>query len=123
HYKVDVVIIHCVRALNDIFQVLKQSTYKGKLVFHDANFNQQELNQILEQGHYLSLGQNLLKLGSKARQSFSSISIERIFLESDDSEINISDLYQHAAKLLNIKSSSLELQILKNFQHLFARSI
>ena len=113
------IIIHCVKSLNDIFEVLKKSNYRGRLIFHDANFNEQETKLILEKNFLMSFGNNLLKENSKAQSSLKHCWPRSFFLETDDTNKEIALIYAKAAEILKIDSSKIELQVLKNFQDTF----
>lgn len=116
---IDVVIIHCVRALNDIMELSKKSNFKGTMVFHDANFSLEDSKRLIDNGHYLSFGTNLLRESSKAANVFSQMDTNFIFLETDDTAQSIEDIYEFAASKMGIEESELTSKILKNFQTLF----
>ncbi len=105
-------IIHCLRAHNEVLKLLKENGSKVPVVFHGYNKNREIAESILQQGHYLSFGADLLK--ERMAPVFLSIPIDRIFVESDDKEISIPDLYAHAAALKNISILQLEEQITTN---------
>lgn len=117
--KIDVIVIHCVRALNDILSVLKIHPVPAKLLFHDANFTLQDCHQLTSRGYYLSFGKNLMRVKSKAKDSFSQIDQDFVLLETDDSGLDIAILYEQAAKLLSVQAQDLEARYLKNFQRLY----
>lgn len=116
---INVVIIHCVRALNDIIELSKKSAFKGTMVFHDANFSVEDSKRLINDGHYLSFGTNLLRENSKAASTFSELDINSVFLESDDQKLAIEEVYTRAANKLGISVADLDPKILKNFQKLF----
>lgn len=112
------VLIHCVKSLNQILKLLKESGYSGKLIFHDSNFNSIESEQIIKMGHYLSFGKNLFKEKSKAQQSIHSKWMMNYLFETDDSNRSIDEVYQQASELMGISVSVLADQALKNFHHI-----
>jgi TatD DNase family protein len=105
-------IIHCVRAHNEVLKLLKDKNNKVPVIFHGYNKNREIAETILRQGHYLSFGADLLKEHVSA--VFQSIPMDRIFLESDDQEIIIQDLYTYTSGLMNISIYQLEEQITTN---------
>lgn len=117
--EIKTVIIHCVRALNEILELTKKSSYKGTLVFHDANFSLNDCQRLIDQGHYLSFGSNLMRENSKANEVFSKLDINHIFLETDDSNLAIEDVYKYAAAKFGVLPDLLCARVLKNFQKLF----
>ncbi|MFM9984560.1 MAG: TatD family hydrolase [Flavobacteriales bacterium] len=106
--------IHCVRAHNEVIHLLTESKNKMPIVFHGFNKNKQIADRILRHGHYLSFGADLKK--DLVSSTFSKLPLDRIFLESDDKETDIGTLYKLAAELLNISPEQLEPQITINLR-------
>ena len=117
--QINVLLIHCVRSLNDILSIVKALDYKGRLVFHDSNFSNQEIEQVTAKGYYLSFGDNLFRENSKASKSIANIDSTKLFLESGDGHNSITDVYTKTASLLQLNQRELDSLILKNFQSLF----
>lgn len=117
--KIEVIVIHCVRALNDILSILKIHPVRAKLLFHDANFTLQDCHLLTSRGYYLSFGKNLMRAKSKAKDSFARIDQDFVLLETDDSGLDIASVYEHAAGLLQVETHELEARYLKNFQRLY----
>jgi TatD DNase family protein len=111
---IKLVVIHCVRAFSDLMAVLKQTKYRNKLFFHDYNGNLETTNELLKYESYFSFGYKLENTTTKAYKSFCSLPLDRIFLETDDFEINIEKVYQLAAQIKKISLDDLQTQILKN---------
>lgn len=118
--KIKIVIIHCVRALNEILELYKRSSFKGTMVFHDANFSLDDSLRLVNLGHYLSFGTNLMRENSKANHAFAQLSHENIFLETDDSDLKIEQVYEFAAIKRKTELESLVKQIDSNFKKLFS---
>ncbi len=112
------VLIHCVKSLNEILKILKESQYLGKVIFHDANFNNIETELIINMGHFLSFGKNLFKENSKAQQTIHSKWLKHYFFETDDSDRSIKEIYLQASSLMGISVNDLTEQTLKNFHRL-----
>lgn len=105
-------IIHCVRAFDDVLSVLKHNGNKVPVIFHGFYRGLQLANKLLGEGHYLSFGKALdLKT---LQQVLKQLPPDRIFLETDDASISIESRYQLAAESLQIGQDSLSLQIQKN---------
>ncbi len=107
-------IIHCVRAYNDILAIKKQVKPLQKWIFHGFNANNEIAKQLLKQECYLSFGYNLFNLKAKSSIFFEEMPLEYLFLETDTLQ-NIQFIYQQAAKLKNIEIELLSKQIHKNF--------
>jgi TatD DNase family protein len=113
-------IIHCVRAFNELIQ-LKQANPEAKnWIIHGYNAKPQMAQQLIKHGFYLSLGKALLTENSNAHQCLLSLPLERLFLETDAAnDISIGAIYAAAAKIVGIDVSTLQQQILANFQRVF----
>ena len=110
-------IIHCVRAHREILFLLKEYNNLAPVIFHGFNNNEEIANSIIDAGHMISFGKSLMY--PNAENVFSKIPIENIFLETDDNEIIIDDIYKQAAKIKNISTERLSLQIQKNRNKVF----
>jgi TatD DNase family protein len=113
------VIIHCVRAYQEILQERIKTGHKQPWIIHWFNASLQTGQQLIDKGFYLSFGHMLFNEGSKAFQAFPYIPLERIFFETDDAGFSISEVYERASQLRNMKLVELELQIVKNFYSCF----
>ncbi len=118
-HNINLVIIHCVKAYSDIMSILKSSAYKGLVLFHDYNGSVELTDQLLKNDRfYFSFGQNLFRENSRGAKSFLRIPCDRFFLETDDSQLSISEVYTKAEKL---KNKPLKDELLKNFYSLIDR--
>lgn len=111
-------IIHCVRAYQECLAELKGVT----AIFHGFNKNQTLAQQIIQQGHYLSFGKALLHKAD-TQAAFAALPLDKCVLETDDSDINIEEIYFMAAKIRKIQLEQLILQQHKNFEQLFKLKI
>jgi len=113
-------IIHCVKANQESLILLKEYNRTSPVIFHGFNNKLETANKILDQGHYLSFGKHIFN--PVIESVFSKISLEKIFLETDDSDIGIDAIYKQAAKIKNISREQLSLQIKKNLDCIFKTS-
>ena len=112
-------IIHCVKAFNETFQLLQQQRAQGPVIFHGFAKNSALAKQLVNKGYYLSFGKHLLTPSGAI--TFKTIPLEYIFLETDDSEIMIEEIYKTAASIKNIDITTLTQQITKNAQRVFGK--
>jgi TatD DNase family protein len=114
------VIIHCVRAFNELMRIRKTAGTAQPWIIHGFSGNSMLTGQLIKQGCYLSLGKALLQDGGKVRQTLAMMPVERLFLETDAAEdVSIGAIYAAAAKILGLDVSVLKQQILSNFQRVF----
>ncbi len=110
-------IIHCVQAFSELGDLLKKYNNKTPVIFHGFNKNSPIAEKMLNVGHYLSFGKSILQLRNKV--IFEQVPLNRIFLETDETNISIEEIYKEAAAIKNISLETLSLQIEKNVQLVF----
>lgn len=120
HYQKPI-IIHCVRAYDELQSFRKNSKHKQPWVFHWYNASPQTAFDLIDKDCYLSFGHMLFKEESKAFKTFLKVPIDRIFLETDDAPVTIEDVYEKAAKLKGISIGQLKTQIKLNFNTCFGK--
>ena len=115
------IILHCVRAYPELIQIIKKYFKNIHIAVHGFNAGIQEANTLLKYGVKLSFGQSLL-YSQKIQNIFSTSSIDSIFIETDDSNVRLEQIYSKAAEIKNISISVLIEQIQKNIFNFFALS-
>lgn len=105
------VIIHCVKRFQDIIHLKKYG--ETPWIIHGFNKNQNTASQLLSHGFYLSFGKALLH-NLSLQQIFRGIPADRFFLETDDSDIKIEEIYQKAAELKQVSTDEIETIIAQN---------
>ncbi len=111
------IIVHCVRAHEDVLQLLKQAQNKVPVIFHGFNKSLALARKIVQQGHWLSFGKVLEH--ERMQAVFAALPINNIFLETDDAVITIEETYQLAASILQIGTNELSLQLQTNAATVF----
>lgn len=110
------VIIHCVRAFDELMKLAKPYAGRVPLVIHGFHKSAKMAAQLIDKGFYLSLNPALL-----SRKDFdkSVIPLERLFLETDMHEaLLIEEVYQAAALWFNMAEDELKERINGNFEGL-----
>lgn len=80
------VIIHCVRAYSEIISALNAARFQLPVVMHSYNGNIQTTQQLLRRGNiYFSFSDKILAQNCAALKSLDIIPIERIMIETDNS--------------------------------------
>jgi TatD DNase family protein len=109
------VIIHCVRCYNELISIKKIVRPRVPFIVHGFNTKIEIARQLLEKGFYLSLGGALLNEESNALKILYEMPLERLFLETDDKDISIIDIYQKAAAVRNLTMGELEKIVFDNY--------
>ena len=107
------IIIHCVRRFSEIQKFKKKS--EVPMIIHGFNKKENIAQQLLANGFYLSFGKAVLQNVS-LQQIIKNIGLDRIFLETDDSDFDISLLYEKVAELNKISIENLQKTILENLE-------
>jgi TatD DNase family protein len=115
------VIIHNVKSTSEILSALTK--FKDlRVIFHGFNLKIHLAENVLNAGHCLSFGKHLLANNSNAQLALKVCPQKQFFLETDDANLDISDVYKHAAALRDISLEDLQQQIRQNFNATFATS-
>lgn len=109
------IIVHCVRAYQEVLNLLKSTNQK--IVFHGFNKHVNLAKQILEHGHYLSLGADILR--GHMDEVIKSLPLDKIFLETDGKAVSIIDIYTYFCTARKISLSEFREQLSENFEQVF----
>lgn len=103
-------IIHCVRAFEEVLQVLKH-TFGSQLpvpvIFHGFNKKPELAQQLLQAGCCLSFGAALTERRPHVEAALQRTPADRLFLETDTADVSIQKIYTAAAALKNMKTEVL----------------
>ena len=114
------VIVHCAGRYNVLLKLLKNYKETVPFIVHGFNKNEQIANQLLQHGACLSFGRALLnKNNKKLENSINKIPLNQLFLENDDAAIDITLIFEAAAKHRNCTIEELKQAIYNNFKHIF----
>lgn len=100
-------IIHNVRSHQDIQHLLKKNNFEQIAIFHGFVYKETVAHFLLQQkNNFLSFGKALLHNASVQR-TFQSIPNHRFFLETDDADISIQEIYEKACELKQVTLQNL----------------
>lgn len=116
-------IMHCVKAYSELLHILKTKKPTIPIIIHDFNSSLQTMKQLLTQNCYFSCGVKLMNKQSTINKIFTHIPLNRIFLETDESNVSIDKIYAKAAQLKGIEVSELSTTIRQNVALLFKNLI
>lgn len=94
-------ILHCVKSIDEVLRIRRELRPKQAWIFHGFRGKPQQLNQLLRNGFYISFGplHNV--------QSVENCPLDRLFLETDDSEYDIRRLYEEIASIKGVSHQDL----------------
>lgn len=106
-------IIHCVRALDELLQLKKKYHPVQPWIWHGFRGKKEQMNQLLQQGFYLSFGEFYQE------EVIAATPDERLFLETDESKKKIEDLMVRAADIRSATVEQLRETIQTNVRNVF----
>lgn len=112
------VVIHCVRAWEELLAVRKQLKPKMPWLVHGFRGNEKLANQLLSKGMFLSIWYDfVLRPGSTGLVR--ALPSDRFFLETDGADVFIKTIYEKVANDLSLGIDVLKLNMLNNFNDFF----
>ena len=109
-------ILHCVRAFAELILLKERLQIGVPMIIHGFNKSEELGRQLINKGFLLSFGETILKQDSGAAKLLAQN--ENFFLETDDSEITIGEIYQAAANLKKCSVDELKARIFVNWKAL-----
>ena len=107
------VIIHAVRANDLLLSATKRLKPKIPLIVHGFRGKQESAMQLLKAGFYLSFGEKYNV------ETLRQVPLDRLFLETDESLLDIHHIYNKIAQDLKLDVSELEEIVRNNIQRIF----
>lgn len=108
-------IIHCVRAYPELLRLHNRYRPLQPWIIHGYNNNGEILRELLRHGCFIAGGKQLMDERSNIWELLPEIPLERLFLETDDSDYRIDAVYARAAERIGVKIGELERFIYDNF--------
>jgi len=113
------VIVHCVRAYPDVIACIKDLKLTIPIILHNFCANNQVVQQLLKYNVYFSLGNRSLGFYSTGTLA---VPTERMFLETDDTGLFISDICNRLSLILQMDAVLAKRIIYANYVSVFKAS-
>lgn len=107
------VIIHCVRKFYEVISLKKYA--EQPMIIHGFNKKGRIAADLLKNNFYLSFGKAVL-YNLSLQNTLKIIPLDKIFLETDNDDFNIGDLYLKVSEIKDISPEDLNKQILENLE-------
>lgn len=108
------IIIHSVKASAEVILALRGQSMEG-VIIHGFTGSHQQAEAYLGEGYYISFGPSMLR-SPKTQQALRAMPLDRVFLETDDSEMPIEEIYKFVSDLLKVNLEELKQKIAKNYE-------
>ena len=116
------VIMHVVKAFNEIIEIKSQWCYSQPWIIHGFNKKVELAKQLIEKGFYLSFGASVMNENSNLVEVLRNIDISMVFIETDDqTNYGIKEIYKRISEIKEIPLDELKTQIEQNFKKVFKR--
>lgn len=114
------IIIHCVKRFSELipFQKLAITPF----IIHGFNKKKTIAKELIDHGFYLSFGKSVL-YNLSLQEILKEIPIEKLFLETDNEDFNIEELYHKTAEIKQISLEQLQNKMLENAEKIFRQKI
>lgn len=109
-------IIHCVKAFNELIQLKKELRPHQPWIIHGFRGKEALAIDCIRHGFYLSYGEHFQENALKATPQ------EKLFIESDESEVPVQEIYQSIALVHGIGLQELMESVKKNVKEVFFKA-
>lgn len=111
-------IIHCVKAYNEVIELRKKMKPVMPWIFHGYNGSLEMTKQLVDKGFLFSFGESLFRNNSKAAESLQYLPMHTIFFETDELGYEVELIYEQGARLKNVSVEILKNEVWKNFNRI-----
>jgi TatD DNase family protein len=108
------VILHVVKAFNEMVEFMKVHKPAVPMIIHGYNGSPQMAEALLKAGFRLSFGEAIAREHSKIVESLVLVPADRLFLETDEGDLDIREIYHFAAEVKGVPIDQLRAQIVEN---------
>lgn len=116
-------ILHCVKGHDLLLEFLKSSKNLPNIIWHGFNQNPRLAIELLDFSVSFSFGKALLIPDPKSAHWLRSCPLDRIFLETDNSGLEIYSIYEAASLLLQLSVGDLGHQVKENWNRISNRKL
>ncbi len=113
------VIIHCVKAWNELKLLKRRLNPTQPWIYHGFS-KKNILNEVLEEGMLVSFGQRIMNDLDLLKSSLD-VSMNKIFFETDDKQVEIEQIYSAFANAKQITLQELKEIQYENFKRVFKK--
>jgi TatD DNase family protein len=108
------VILHVVRAFNEMIEFMKSYKPSVPMIIHGYNGSPEMVESLLKAGFLISFGEAIAREHSKIVESLVLVPIDRLFLETDEGDLDIREIYHFAAEVKGVPEEELRSRIFEN---------
>ena len=110
------VIVHCVRAFEEVISALEKFTLKA-VIFHGFIGSQEQAARAVKKGYFLSFGARTER-SKKTIEALRATPLDRLFIETDEADTPIAEMYALVARLRNTEVEEIEEATSRNYERI-----
>jgi TatD DNase family protein len=111
-------LIHCVKAYNEVFELKKSMQPAMPWIFHSYSGGLELTQQLLKLKFMFSFGNLLFNRNARVVEAFKWLTLDKIFFETDELEANVDVIYEQGAKIKGLPVEVLKDAVWKNFNRI-----
>jgi TatD DNase family protein len=108
------VVLHVVRSFNEMIGFMKTQQPVVSMIIHGYNGSAEMADELVKAGFLISFGEAITREHSKIIEALQRVPAEMMFLETDEGDMDIRELYQFTAEVKGISVDHLRVQIFEN---------
>lgn len=108
------VVLHVVRSFNEMIGFMKARQPIVPMIIHGYNGSAQMVEDLVEAGYLISFGEAITRDHSKISEALQRVPVEKMFLETDEGDMDIRELYRFAAEVKGVSEDHLRMRIFEN---------
>lgn len=113
------VVVHCVRAFEEVMNALEKFALRT-VIFHGFIGSREQAERAVKKGYYLSFGARTER-SKKSIEALRATPLDRLFVESDEAETPIEEIYALVARLRGVEVEALATEVSQNYERIFFR--
>ena len=114
------IVLHVVRAMEDVLKIIDHYKEIKGVVFHGFIGSKEQAEAALRRGYYLSFGHRT-RHSPKSIEALRAVPLNRIFVETDESDQTIVEMYEEIAALKGVTTDELLAATNENYKTIFER--
>ncbi|MCP4309850.1 MAG: TatD family hydrolase [Bacteroidetes bacterium] len=108
------IILHVVRAFNEMIEFMKARKPSVPMIIHGYNGSREMAKELVKAGFLISFGEAIAGEHSRIIEALPVVPVEKMFLETDEGDLDIREVYHMAAEAKGISTDQLRIQIVEN---------
>lgn len=110
------VVVHCVRAFEEVISALEKFTIKA-VIFHGFIGSQEQAARAVKKRYFLSFGARTER-SKKTIEALRATPLDRLFIETDEADTPIAEMYALVARLRNTEVEEIEEATSRNYERI-----